>query len=280
MRKINASLITKSISEIYIDAAHNLPKEILNALKLSLQKETNPSGKDVLEKLIENAKIAKNEKIPICQDTGLAVIFAEIGQSVQIIGGEFEDAVNQGVRKAVKGGYLRASVVKNPIDRINTLDNTPVIIHTKIVPGKNIKLTVLAKGAGSENMSALAMLKPSDGEEGVINFVIESIKKAGPSACPPFVIGIGLGGNFEEAPLLAKKALLRPLGSKNNDKKNAALEKELYKKINSLGIGPSGFGGITTCLSVNIEFFPCHIASLPVAVNIECHAHRHKSAVI
>lgn len=280
MRKINASLIAKSISNIYINAAYNLPKEILNSLKLSLKKETNPLGKDVIEKLIQNAKIAKNEKIPICQDTGLAVIFAEIGQNVQIIGGDFEDAVNQGVRKAVKNGYLRASVVKNPIDRINTLDNTPVIIHSKIVTGDKIKLTVLAKGAGSENMSALAMLKPSDGEEGVINFVIESIKKAGPSACPPFVIGIGLGGNFEEAPLLAKKALLRPLGSKNNDKKIAALEKALYKKINSLGIGPSGFGGKTTCLSVNIEFFSCHIASLPAAVNIECHAHRHKSIAI
>lgn len=280
MRKIKTALITRAVSTIYVNAAHNLPEEILSALKNSLKNERTLAGKDVLKTLIKNADIAKSENIPICQDTGLAVIFAEIWQEVQIIGGDFEDAVNEGVRKAVKEGYLRASVVKSPIDRVNTSDNTPAIIHTQIVPGNKIKLTVLAKGAGSENMSALKMLKPSDGEDGIIDFVIQTIKQAGPSACPPFVVGIGLGGNFEKAPYLAKKALLRPLDSRRSDKKIAKLEKELYKKINSSGIGPSGFGGKVTCLAVNIEFYPCHIASLPVAVNIECHAHRHKTIII
>ena len=285
MRQIKAALITKAVEKVFIKINLDLPSDMLSTLKSSLKKETNKTAKAVLSTLLENAAIAKKENIPICQDTGLAVIFAEIGQDVHISGGSFTQAINKGIRNAVKNGYLRASVVKDPVNRINTKDNTPAVIHTQIVPGNKIKLYILAKGGGAENMSALKMLKPSDGIEGIKDLVIETVKKAGPNPCPPIIVGVGIGGNFEKCACLAKKALLRKIrtGADVETHCNASLhnlETDLLNKINKLGIGPSGFGGKTTCLAVNIESLPCHIASLPVAVNIECHAHRHGEVVI
>lgn len=280
MRKIKAKKIEQAIEKLYTKANYNLPKDVEQALKRSVKKETSKIAKNVLNVLIENSDIAKNELIPICQDTGLAIVFVEIGQDVRIAGGDLKEAINNGVKNAVKKAFLRASVVGDPFDRINTKDNTPAIIHTDIVPGSRIKISVMAKGAGSENMSALKMLKPSDGMPGVIDFVLETVKNAGPNPCPPIVVGVGIGGNFEKSAYLAKRSLLRRLGAKNQKKDIARLEKTLLDRINRLKIGPSGFGGKATCLAVNIETLPCHIASLPVAVNIECHAHRHAEAVI
>jgi len=280
MRKIKAKKIEQEVEKLYTKANYNLPKDVEQALKGSVKKETSKIAKNVLNVLIENAGIAKNELIPICQDTGLAIVFAEIGQDVHVVGGDLKEAINNGIKNAVKKAFLRASVVGDPFDRINTKDNTPAIVHTDIVPGSRIKISVMAKGAGSENMSALKMLKPSDGMPGAIDFVLETVKNAGPNPCPPIVVGIGIGGNFEKSAYLAKRSLLRRLGAKNQKKDIARLEKTLLDRINTLKIGPSGFGGKTTCLAVNIETLPCHIASLPVAVNIECHAHRHAEAVI
>lgn len=280
MREINASKISDTVKQLYIKANYSLPKDVLNALKKASKAETNKRAKKALSILIENASIAGKESIPLCQDTGLAIVFAEIGQDVHIAGGNFQDAVNEGIRQAAKSGYLRASVVKTPLGRINTKDNTPAIIHTELVPGNKIKLTILAKGAGAENTSAIKMLKPSDGIEGIKEFVLETVKNAGPNPCPPIVVGVGAGGNFEKSAYLAKKALLRDIGKNSKEKDIAKLEKELLKEINKSGIGPCGLGGKTTCLAVNIESLPCHIASLPIAVNIECHSHRNKSAVL
>lgn len=276
MRQIKAALITKAVEDLFVKINLELAPDMISALKKAHKTEKDSGARSVLKVLLENASIAKKESIPICQDTGLAVIFAQIGQNVRISGGDLKSSVDQGVKQAVKKGYLRASVVNDPLIRKNTEDNTPAILHTEIVPGNKIKLYLLAKGGGAENMSALKMLKPSDGIEGVKAFVIETVKKAGPSACPPMIVGVGIGGNFEKCAYLAKKALLRKTGA--NAPREAhlkALESSLLKDINRLGIGPSGFGGKTTCLAVNIESAPCHIASLPVAVNIECHAHRH-----
>ena len=281
MRQIKAALITKAVEKLFIKINLDLPSDMLSALKNSLKKETNKTAKAVLSTLLENAWIAKKENIPICQDTGLAVIFLQIGQEVHVTGGDIRRSVDLGIRQAVKKGYLRASVVRGPLERKNTKDNTPAIIHTEIVPGNKIKLYILAKGGGAENMSALRMLKPSDGIEGIKDFVIETVKKAGPNPCPPIIVGVGIGGNFEKCAYLAKKALLRKIGVKTHcDASLRNLETDLLNMINKLGIGLSGFGGKTTCLAVNIESAPCHIASLPVAVNIECHAHRHKSVVL
>lgn len=280
MRKVKAKKIEQTVEKLYAKANYYLPKDVEQALKSSAKKEMSKIARNVLNVLIENSKIARNESIPICQDTGLAIVFAEIGQDVYVTGGGIKESINNGIKNAVKKSYLRASVVKDPFDRVNTEDNTPAIIHADIVPGSKIKLSVMAKGAGSENMSALKMLKPSDGMSGVIDFVLETVKNAGPNPCPPIVVGIGIGGNFEKSAYLAKHSLLRKLGTKNAQKSIAKLEKTLLEKINKLKIGPSGFGGRTTCLAVNIETLPCHIASLPVAVNIECHAHRHAEAVI
>jgi fumarate hydratase subunit alpha len=280
MRTINAKKIRDTVKDLYIQANYDLPHDVEFCILKSSRSEKNPLGKEALNILVENARIAKKEHIPICQDTGLAVVFAEIGQNLKIIGGDFEKSINEGVCQAVKDGLLRASVVKSPINRINTKDNTPAITHTKIVPGNRIRLSVLAKGGGAENMSAISMLKPSDGLDGIKKFVVETVKKAGPNPCPPIVVGIGIGGNFESCALLAKTSLLRPLNKNNPDKTIAKIEKKLLQEINELGIGPSGLGGRATCLAVSIETLPCHIASLPVAVNIECHAHRHKTAVI
>ncbi|MFA5103895.1 MAG: fumarate hydratase [Candidatus Margulisiibacteriota bacterium] len=280
MRKIKAKKIEQAVERLYIKANYNLPKDVEQALKKSVKNETSKTAKNVLNILLENSEISKKELIPICQDTGLAIVFAEIGQDVCIVGGGFKEAINRGVKNAVKQTFLRTSVVGDPFDRINTKNNTPAIIHTDIVPGDKIKISVMAKGAGSENMSALKMLKPSDGIDGVIDFVLDTVKNAGPNPCPPIVVGIGIGGNFEKSAYLAKRSLLRRLGKNNPQKSIAQLEKLLLSKINKLKIGPSGFGGKTTCLGVNIETLPCHIASLPVAVNIECHAHRHAKVEI
>jgi fumarate hydratase subunit alpha len=280
MRKVNAKEIERAVEKLYARVNLALPSDVVKALSKAHKKENSRAAKNVLHILLENAAIARKESIPICQDTGLAVIFVEIGQDVCITGGNIKEAIDRGVKKAVKNAYLRASVVNNPLDRKNTKDNTPAITHIDIVPGNKIKISVMAKGGGSENMSALKMLKPSDGIEGVIDFVVETVKKAGPNPCPPIIVGVGIGGNFEKCAYIAKRSLLRMIGKNNPDKGIAKLEKTLLKKINSLGIGPSGFGGKTTCLAVNIDTLPCHIASLPVAVNIECHAHRHAAAVI
>lgn len=280
MRKVKAKEIERAVEKLYARVNLNPPSDVLKAVSKARKKEDNPAARNVLNILLENAAIAKKESIPICQDTGLAVIFVEIGQDVCITGGNIKEAIDRGVKKAGKNAYLRASVVKDPLNRINTKDNTPAITHIDIVPGNKIKISVMAKGGGSENMSALKMLKPSDGIEGVIDLVVETVKKAGSNPCPPIIVGIGVGGNFEKCAYVAKRSLLRMIGERNSDKGIAKLEKTLLKKINSLGIGPSGFGGKTTCLAVNIDTLPCHIASLPVAVNIECHAHRHAAAVI
>ncbi len=280
MRKVNAKEIERAVEKLYARVNLDLPSDVLNALSKARKKENSPAAKNVLNILLENAAIAKKESIPICQDTGLAVIFIEVGQDVHVSGANIKEAVSRGVKKAVKNAYLRASVVKDPLGRINTKDNTPAITHIDIVPGNKIKISVMAKGGGSENMSALKMLKPSDGIQGVIDFVVDTVKNAGPNPCPPIVVGVGIGGNFEKCAYIAKRSLLRPIGKHNLDKNIAKLEKVLLKKINSLRIGPSGFGGRTTCLAVNIETLPCHIASMPVAVNIECHAHRHATALI
>lgn len=280
MRKVNAKEIERAVEKLYARVNLNLPSDVLKELSKARKKERSSAAKNVLNILLENAAIAKKESIPICQDTGLAVIFIEVGQDVHVSGANIKEAVSRGVKKAVKNAYLRASVVKDPLGRINTKDNTPAITHIDIVPGNKIKISVMAKGGGSENMSALKMLKPSDGMQGVIDFVVDTVKNAGPNPCPPIVVGVGIGGNFEKCAYIAKRSLLRPIGKHNPDKNIAKLEKVLLKKINSLRIGPSGFGGRTTCLAVNIETLPCHIASMPVAVNIECHAHRHAQAVI
>ncbi|GAB6157498.1 fumarate hydratase [Desulfotomaculum varum] len=255
-------------------------EDVIDSFKKSRQTEVSQSGKEILNILLENAAIAAAESLPMCQDTGVAVVFLELGQEVHIINGNLYEAVNQGVREGYQKGYLRKSLVGHPLARVNTGDNTPAVIHTKIVPGDCLKITVAPKGGGSENMSALKMLKPAEGIEGVKNFVLNTVQNAGPNPCPPLIIGVGIGGTMEKCALLAKEALLRPLGQSHPQPDIAALEKELLDKINKLGIGPAGLGGRTTALAVHIEIFGCHIASLPVAVNINCHAARHKSVVI
>lgn len=281
MRKIRSEQITKAVERLYSEINTQLPQDVYHALKKAKSSERSKPAKWAMNILVKNAEIARDEQIPICQDTGLAIVFIEIGQQVCIVGDFLEDAVNKGVRGAVKKALLRASVVRSPLDRRNTMDNTPAIIHTKIIPGNKIKISVMAKGAGSENMSVLKMLKPSDGEEGIIDFVLDTVKKAGPNPCPPIIVGVGIGGNFETCAFLAKHALLRKIGvNVGRDPHLQNLERRLLLGINKLGIGPSGFGGKTTCLNVGIETAPCHIASLPVAVNIECHAHRHGTQVI
>lgn len=280
MREINVKKITNAVKKICLDANFILPKDVRKALKESFKNEKSKIAKEMLCQIIENDRLAEKEKIPMCQDTGLAVIFLEIGQDVHIAGGNLADAVNRGVREGYREGYLRKSVAADPLGRKNTGDNTPAAIHTEIIPGSKIKITVLSKGAGAENMSQIVMLPPSAGVEGVKKFIIDVVKKAGPNPCPPVVVGVGLGGSFDAAALLAKKSLLRALDSSHPEKIYADLEKELLKEINNLKIGPQGFGGKTTALAVLIETAPCHIASLPVAVNIQCHACRRKTVII
>jgi len=280
MRQIGSEEIINSVERICIDANHNLGEDLIASLKKALEKEGSPLGREVIKQILENAEIGKKEHVPVCQDTGYAVVFAELGQGVQIVGQNFREAINEGVRRGYKKGYLRKSIVKNPLDRVNTGDNTPAVIHTEIAPGDKLKITFIAKGGGCENMSQIAMLTPAEGRDGVIDFVVETVKSAGANPCPPIIVGVGIGGTFEYSSLLSKKAILRPVGSHNKDSDIARLEDGLLNKINKLGIGPQGFGGRITALAVHVETYPCHIASLPVAVNIECHSHRPKSIVI
>jgi len=280
MRQINTEKITDTVEKICIDANYNLGDDLVISLQNALNNEESPLGKEVIAQILENAEIGKNEQVPVCQDTGFAVVFVEIGQEVIIEGQGLQEAINEGVRRGYKNGYLRKSIVKNPLDRVNTGDNTPAVIHTNIVPGDKLKITFLAKGGGCENMSRTAMLTPAQGRDGVIDFVVNTVKSAGANPCPPIIVGVGLGGTFEYATLLSKKAILRSVGSHNNDSNTANLEDELLEEINKLGIGPQGFGGKVTALAVHVETYPCHIASLPVAVNIECHSHWPKSIVI
>jgi fumarate hydratase subunit alpha len=279
MRQINVEEITKAVKEAAITANFDLGADMLAALQRGEQEEESPSGREVFRQLLENARIASQERIPMCQDCGLAVVFVEIGQEVQITGGDFEQAIQEGVRQGYGEGYLRKSLC-HPLTRANTGDNTPAVIHTEIVPGDRLKITVVPKGGGSENMSRVFMLKPAEGVAGVIERVVTTVREAGPNPCPPIIVGVGIGGTFERAALLAKKALLREVGSPNPDPELAALEKHMFQAVNDLGIGPSGLGGRITALAVHVVMQPCHIASLPVAVNIQCHASRHKEVVL
>ena len=280
MREINVSEVIESVKKLCIDANYYVGDDIKNALINAKKEEPYKIAEGILDKILLNDDIAANENMPMCQDTGMACVFLEIGQDVHFVGGLLEDAINEGVRRGYEEGYLRKSVVKDPIDRVNTKDNTPAIIYYDIVSGDKVKITLAPKGFGSENMSRIGMLKPADGIEGVKKFIIETVKLAGPNPCPPMVVGVGIGGTFDKAAYLAKKALTRPVDSKNKQKFYSDLEEELLKKINELGIGPQGFGGKTTALGLNIETYPTHIAGLPVAVNINCHATRHKEAVL
>jgi len=278
LKTVKASDITARVRDLCISAATDLEPDVVSALDGALKKEESPLGKEVLEQIIENFNIARREKVPMCQDTGVSVFFVEMGKDV-MVDGSLEDAINEGVRKGYTEGFLRKSVC-DPLSRKNSGDNTPAVIHVRAVPGDKLKIKYAPKGAGSENMSALRMLKPAEGIEGIKAFVIDTIKNGGGNPCPPIVVGVGIGGNFEKAALLAKEALLRPLGNSNKKADIAVLEAELLQKINGLGIGPMGFGGTVTALAVHVETYPCHIASLPVAINIQCHADRHKETVL
>ncbi|MBE5713133.1 MAG: fumarate hydratase [Pseudoruminococcus massiliensis] len=280
MRTIKAETITDTVERLFKDLNYNIGNDISEALCNAQKNEESPVGKAVIAQLLENNKIAAEEKIPICQDTGMAVLFVEYGERV-VIDGNFKEAVEEGVRRAYIGGYLRKSVVTDPVfDRVNTKDNTPAIIYTDIVEGDKIKILAGCKGFGSENMSQIKMLTPSAGIEGVKQFILDAVKYAGPNPCPPIVVGVGIGGTFEKAAQLAKKATLRPINTKNEDPRYAKLEDELIEEINKMGFGPAGLGGNTTAIGVNVETYPTHIAGMPVAVNICCHAARHKEAVI
>lgn len=280
MREINLEVITKEVERLCIEANYYIGKDVLEKLKNAYETEESEVAKTILGQIIENDKIAFEENLPICQDTGLAVIFLEIGTEVKI-NGDIYEAINKGVRRGYENGYLRKSAVRHPIDRVNTKDNTPAIIHTKLIPNSDkIKIIMAPKGGGSENMSTVKMMKPADGEEGIKKFVVDFIKNAGGNPCPPIVIGIGLGGTFEKAALLAKEALLRDLDDESSNPIDAKLEKEILELVNKTGVGAMGIGGINTALAVKVNSFPCHIASMPVAININCHVARHKSVII
>lgn len=280
MRDVNVSEITKNIKEMCIEANHFLSEDMKKVFKNAVDSEESPLGKQVLNQLNENLSIAASNMIPICQDTGMAVIFINVGQEVHFTGGDITDAINEGVREGYVEGYLRKSVVSDPLIRENTKDNTPAVIHYSIVPGDKVEITVAPKGFGSENMSRVFMLKPADGIEGVKNAILTAVKDAGPNACPPMVVGVGIGGTFEKCAILAKKALTRNLEEKSDIEYVRNLESEMLEKINKLGIGPGGLGGTQTALAVNIETYPTHIAGLPVAVNICCHVNRHVKRVL
>ncbi|MDD4766705.1 MAG: fumarate hydratase [Desulfotomaculaceae bacterium] len=280
IKTINTSVITENVARMCQEANFNLGEDVMEAFKKGYEQEVSATGKDIMQILIKNAEIAREEQVPMCQDCGYAVIFLELGQDVRIEGGDLYEAITEGVRRGYTDGYLRKSIVSHPLERKNTGDNTPPVIHTKIVPGENLKITLAPKGGGSENMSQIKMMKPADGVEGVKDFVIEVAKNAGPNPCPPVILGVGIGGTMEKAALLAKEALLREIGSENEDPEMAKLEEELLEKVNNLGIGPQGLGGRTFALAVHIKTYAAHIASLPVAVNINCHAARHKEVVL
>lgn len=276
MRTIDLKIVTEKIREMFIDACDNIPQNVLNKLVEAERNEKSPLSKSVLSKIIENDKLAREKNLPLCQDTGVAVVFLTIGSEVTFKG-DIYDAVNEGVRRAYNDGYLRKSMVAHPLDRVNTKDNTPAVIHIKLVSGDVFKIDVAPKGGGSENMSAVKMLIPADGEEGVKKFVLDTVLNAGGKPCPPVIVGVGIGGNFEKCALMAKEALLRDIDDKSDDPISMRLEEELKTLINDSGIGAMGFGGTQTCLAVKVNAYPCHIASLPVAVNIQCHAARHKT---
>lgn len=275
MKEVPAAEITAKVAELCIRACTVLPPDVVAAIEAARDLEESPLGREVLSRLLENAQLAADEGMPMCQDTGLAVVFVELGEDVKVTGGHVRDAITNGVRQGYEKGYLRQSVVHSPLNRCNTGDNTPPVIYTEIVPEETLKITVAAKGAGSENMSRLKMMAPADGEGAVKRFVRETVERAGASACPPVIVGVGLGGSFEQCALIAKKALLRPLTDSSPDPAAAKLEGELLDLINSTGIGPMGVGGRITALAVKVETAPCHIASMPVAVNLQCHAARH-----
>ena len=278
MRKISFENIVTRVKEACMTANFELGEDVIAAFEQAKEKEESPVGREILGQLLENAKIAQEERVAICQDTGFAAFFVDLGDEVQIDGGNLVDAINEGVRQGYQDGFLRKSIC-HPFTRKNTGDNTPAIVHVNLLSGDQLKITIAPKGGGSENMSRVTMLKPSDGIEGIKKFVIERVKESGANPCPPLVIGVGIGGTFEKAALIAKHSLLRPLGSTNPDPELAAIEKDLLEKVNDLGIGPQGLGGRTTALAVHVEMHPCHIASLPLAVNINCHASRHKELV-
>jgi len=279
VREVDVGVIAETVKRLCMAANFDLGQDVLDAFKRAKAVEESPAGVEILAQLEENASIARQERVAICQDTGIAVVFVELGQDVHLVGGDLNSAINQGVRQGYQEGYLRKSLC-HPFTRANTGDNTPAVIHVKIVPGDKVKVTVAPKGGGSENMSRVTMLTPAVGKEGIVEYVVQRVKESGSNPCPPIIVGVGIGGTFENAALLAKEALLRPVGSANRDPELAALEAEILERINKLGIGPQGLGGRITSLAVHINMMPCHIASLPLAVNIQCHAQRHKEAVI
>ena len=281
MREIKTKDITDTVARLSKEANFYLGEDVIAALKKARQQEESPAGRQILDQLLENAGIAAKEQMPLCQDCGLAVVFVEMGQDSHITGGELVQAINEGIRKGYAEGYLRKSAVKQPFSaRVNTKDNTPAIIHTEIVPGDKLKITIAPKGGGSENMSRFTVLKPAQGRQGVVDFVVNAVDEAGSNPCPPTIVGVGIGGTAEKAMIMAKRALLREVGKPSTDPEVAELEKELLQRINSTGVGPGGVGGRITSLAVHVETFPAHIASLPVAVNIQCHSARHKEAVL
>jgi fumarate hydratase subunit alpha len=279
MREIHVNEIVSAVEKLFVDANYNLSENVFDALNRAAEKEGSPVGKEVIKELIANANLAREEQIPICQDTGLAVTFMEIGQDVHFIGGLLSDAIAEGVRRGYREGYLRKSCC-DPLSRKNTGDNTPPIVHTKIVSGDRVRIVALPKGGGSENYGEVRMLVPSQGKEGVKAFVLDMVNKGGPNPCPPIIVGVGIGGNFETSALLSKEALMVPIGERNNDPAIAAFEMDLLDEINKTGIGPQGYGGTVTAMDVHIRMMPCHIASFPAAVNIQCHAHRIKEVIL
>jgi fumarate hydratase subunit alpha len=280
MRDIHVSAITDAVKKLCMEANVSLEPDVLRAFDRALGTERSPAGKQVLQILKDNAELARTRRIPYCQDTGMVVCFVELGQDVHVTGGGLEDAINEGVRQGYTEGYLRASIVRSPFDRVNTGDNTPAVVHVDVHPGATLKIMIMAKGGGCENRSKYTMLTPAAGLPAVKDFIVECVKTAGPDACPPLILGVGIGGTFEKAAVLSKKALFRELGSPNLDPRLDTLERELLDRANRLGIGPQGYGGDTTSLGIHILSYPCHITSLPVAVTIECHAHRHKEATL
>jgi len=281
MREIDVQEVTKTVSQLFQEACHYLPEDVLTSLKQAREAEESAVGRDVLDRILDNAEVSAKEKIPLCQDTGTAVVFLELGQDAHIAGGDLCTAINEGVRQGYTEGYLRKSMVRQPYSsRVNTKDNTPAVIHTDIVPGDRLKIAVMPKGGGAENMARLAMLPPARGRQGVIDFVVNAVDEAGSNPCPPVIVGVGIGGTAEKAVLVAKKALLRKVGEPNPDAEVAELEKEILHRVNNLGIGPMGYGGRNTALAVHAEVFPTHIASLPVAVNLQCYSARHKEATL
>ncbi len=280
MRELDVARITEAVKKLCLDANFYLGDDVTDRIKSCMEREESPTGKEVMGKILQNIEIGKNDAVPLCQDTGYAVFFVEIGQDLHIIGGDLGEAINEGVRQGYAEGYLRKSVVSDPIERKNTGDNTPAIVYCDIVPGDKIKITIAPKGGGSENMSEVKMLAPAAGVEGVKEFVVDRVRRSGANPCPPVIVGVGIGGTFDKCAQIAKRALLRPVGSRHPDPFYADLEAELLEKINKLGIGPQGFGGRCTALAVHIEVHPCHIASFPVAVNMQCHVARHKEVIL